>query len=337
MRQSRREFIAGAAAVVGCGGWGQPSSQEGAYPHASVDYDAIQKEIDALPPKAFEDFVYGENMSANRSRLPADKCETWYAKYPILRRYDEAFRKVANEMRDAKVDGDVPAIWYIYNMGVIVKTKKSLFSIDLCHRLAPTIADELDFAIISHNHLDHYTREFYRAMDSRHKTVFQNFECNYGAALHAVNGKLVGDLGGYSYGECKYDVRDVTIRTYVSDHNPILRKFVMPAEVHVGDYTILHNGDTHDVQNLRPVRTPDIWIHHAWCWGGCYKREEWADSETVRGIRAFHPRLAVVAHHQELTHTKPGRRRFEHAFDRKTAAEEEGVRAIVPFWGDRIV
>ena len=340
MQHTRRGFIGGAAAMAACGALGEsalPKTGRAQTPAAAHDFAAIQNEIDALPPDAFLDFVYGENMAANRSKLSKAECETWYEKYPILRRYDEAFGKVVREMRETKVEGDTPAIWYVYNMGVIVKTRKSLFSLDLCHRLAPTIADELDFAIISHNHLDHYTREFYRAMDGRHKTVFQNFECNYGAALHAVNGKLVGDLGGYSYGECKYNVRDVTVRTYVSDHNPILRKFVMPVEVHIGDYTILHNGDTYDVQNLRPVRTPDVWIHHAWCWGGCYKREEWSNSETVRGIRAFHPRLAVVSHHQELTHTKPGRRRFEHALDRKTAAEEEGVRAIAPFWGDRIV
>ena len=225
MKQTRRGFLAGVAALGAVGG------RLSAAADLPVDYDAIQKEIDALPPEAFLDFVYGENMSANRSKLSAAECETWYAKCPILRRYDEAFRKVVREMRETKVAGDTPAVWYVYNMGVIVKTRKSLFSIDLCHRLAPTIADELDFAIISHNHLDHYTREFYRAMDKRHKTVFQNFECNYGAALNIVDGKLADTFGGYSYGECKYDIKDVTIRTYVSDHNPILRKFVMPVEV----------------------------------------------------------------------------------------------------------
>ena len=332
MELTRRDFIGGGAALCAVGGCVSASAA-----NASIDLGVVQKEIDALPKEAFLDFVYGENMSANRSELSSSECEMWYDRHPILRRYDDAFRKVAREMRETKVAGDTPAVWYVYNMGVIVKTRKSLFSIDLCHRLAPTIADELDFAVISHNHLDHYTREFYRAMDGRHKTVFQNFECNYGAALNIVDGKLADTFGGYSYGECKYDVRDVTIRTYVSDHNTILRKFVMPVEVHVGDYTILHSGDTHDVQNLRPARTPDMWIHHAWCWGGCFEREEWPKSETVRGIRTFRPCLAVVSHFQELTHDKPGRRTFKDAFDRKTAAEEEGVRAVVPFWGDRIV
>ena len=68
-----------------------------------------------------------------------------------------------------------------------------------------------------------------------------------GAALNIVDGKLADTVGGYSYGECKYDIGDVTVRTYVSDHNPILRKFVMPVEVHIGDYTILH-----------PARTPAV-------------------------------------------------------------------------------
>lgn len=325
----RRSFIAGAATFCAVG-IGRAELQR-------HDFDAIQREIEALPKNVFMDFTQGVNWAEDKSKLPSAECEAMYVRYPILRRYDDAFRKVVDEVRQTKVEGGRPAIWYVYNMGVIVKTRKSLFSIDLCHRLAPTIADKLDFAIISHNHLDHYTRAFYRAMDGRHKTVIQNFECNYGAALHVVDGKLAGLQGGYSYGECKYDIGDVTVRTYVSDHNPILRKFVMPVEVHVGDFTILHNGDTFNVQDLRPTRTPDVWIHHAWCWGGCYKREEWGQSETMRGIRAFHPRLAVVSHHQELSHTQPGRRTFKAAFDRKTAAEESGTPAIVPFWGDRIV
>ncbi len=299
------------------------------------EFEQVQREIDALPPEAFMEFVYGENMAADRSRLSDAECEAWYGRYPILRRYDDAFRSAVREMRSAEV-GHKPAIWFIYNMGVIVKTRDSLFSIDLCHRLAPVIADELDFAIVTHNHLDHYTREFYRAMDNRHKTVFQNFECNYGAALHIVDGKLAGTQGGYTYGEADYRVGGVEIRTFVTDHNPILRKFTMPVEVRMGDFTILHSGDTHNVQDLHPARTPDFWIHHAWCWGGCFEREEWAASETVRGIRAFHPRCTVVAHFQELTHSPAGRRNFKEAFDRKTAAEEAGTPAVVPFWGDRI-
>ena len=100
MKQTRRGFIAGMAALGAVGGRLSASAAD-----APVDYDAIQREIEALPKEAFMDFVYGENMSANRSKLSAAECETRYAKYPILRRYDEAFRKVVREMRETKVTG----------------------------------------------------------------------------------------------------------------------------------------------------------------------------------------------------------------------------------------
>ena len=331
--------MAGAAAfsVVGTGRAFVSCQPQPVPAGTSHDFDMIQKEIGALPPKVFVDFTQGVNHAEDKSMLAAAECESIYARYPILRRYDDAFVKIMDEVRRTNVEGDKPAIWYVYNMGVVVKTRKSLFSIDLCHRLAPTIADDLDFSIISHNHLDRYTTAFYRAMDGRHKTVIQNVECNYGAALHVVGGRQDGARGGYSYGERKFVIGDVTVRTSVSDHNPLLRKFVMPVEIHVGDYTILHSGDTHNVQDLHPTRTPDVWIHHAWCWGDCYERQKWDLSETMRGIRAFHPRLVVVSHHQELGHNQHGRRTFKAALDRKTAAEESGTPALVPFWGDRIV
>ena len=308
---TRRGFVVGAMAATAT------SSLHGA---DATDRDVIQKEIDAIQPKDyFAHLRAGPNMSAEAR-------DAAYARWPILRRYDAAFEKVMREARETTVE-DRPAIWYVYNMGVVVKTRQSLFSIDLCHRLAPAFADALDFAIISHNHGDHFTQDFYRAMDGRHKTVFSNFADNYGACLGHKG------LGGFSRGECTYQIRDVTVRTYQSDHNTLLRGFVMPVEVNVGDYTILHNGDTFNTQDLRPTRTPDIWIHHAYCWGS-----KDGSSETVRGIRAFHPRLTVVAHHQELGHSIGNARwTFAKADARKAAAEAEGAVAVVPFWGDRLV
>ena len=305
---TRRGFVVGAAATA--------VSLRGA---DVVGRDAIQKEIDAIQPRD-----YLAHLAAGPD-MPAEARDAAYARWPILRRYDDALVKVMREARETEV-GDRPAIWFVYNMGVIVKTRQSLFSIDLCHRLAPAFADALDFAVITHNHGDHFTQEFYRAMDGRHKTVFSNFADNYGACLRHRG------LGGFSRGECTYQVRDVTVRTYQSDHNTLLRGFVMPVEVDAGDYTILHTGDTFNTQDLRPARTPDIWIHHAYCWGS-----KDGTSETVRGIRAFHPRLTVVAHHQELGHgIGHARWTFAQADARKAAAEAEGAAAVVPFWGDRI-
>ena len=58
MKQTRRGFVAGMAALGAAGGRLAMAAED-----APIDYGAIQKEIDALPPKAFEDFVYGEKMN----------------------------------------------------------------------------------------------------------------------------------------------------------------------------------------------------------------------------------------------------------------------------------
>ena len=125
---TRRGFVAGAVAA-------SVTSLRGA---EATDRAAIQKEIDAIQPEDYNAHLRaGPDMSA-------EACEAAYAHWPILRRYDAAFEKIMREVRETTV-GDRPAIWYVYNMGVVVKTRQSLFSIDLCHRLAPTFADALDF------------------------------------------------------------------------------------------------------------------------------------------------------------------------------------------------
>lgn len=282
--------------------------------------DLIQKEIDAISPADFKAYI------ARGPSISDADCEKAYERLPILRRYDDGFRKAVREARATTVTGDTPAVWYVYNMGILVKTREAFFAMDLSHRLAPVIADELDFAVVSHIHGDHHMQEFYNAMNSRHKTVVSNFADNYGACFHKVQ-------GGFSRGECTYKLKDVTLHTYQSDHNTFLKGFVMPAEVSTRSYTILQSGDTFNTQDLRPKRTPDMWVHHAYCW-----RDKEGLGETVRGVRAFRPRLAVVAHHQELAHAKGySRWTFEQADLRKKQAEKEGVKAIVPFWGDRLV
>ena len=159
-------------------------------------------------------------------------------------------------------------------------------------------------------------------MDGRlHKTVIQNFRDNYGAAFH-------GGTGGFSRGVRDFDIKDVHVRTGQSDHNPILRGFVMPVEIAVGDWSILHVGDTYDVENLRPVRRPDLWIHHPRCW----------ENETARGVAHLKPALTVVAHLHEMHHPRgKARWTFEDGEAAKATSEKLGSPAVVPHWGDRIV
>ena len=66
--------------------------------------------------------------------------------------------------------GDAPAVWSVYNMGYIVKTRRSLFSIDLVHRRDAEFAPLLDFALITHNHGDHWRKGFYGAVNGWGRT-----------------------------------------------------------------------------------------------------------------------------------------------------------------------
>ncbi len=116
--------------------------------------DAWQRRTDRVSAGVFDRYF----LDGNTRRLAA------------LRRLEDAFDKVRREVRGTTV-GDVPAVWMLYNMGVVVKTREAVFSIDLHHRRAAELAPLLDFALITHNHDDHWRQDFYRAMDRAGKTV----------------------------------------------------------------------------------------------------------------------------------------------------------------------
>lgn len=302
---TRREFLtrtaaSGVAFAAGCAA---------VRPEPTRNFVRLQSEIDDVSVGDYLHYLRNEDAGSLMAR------------YPALARLDAVMDKVIDEIRATEVNGH-PAIWYVYNMGVVVKTREALFSIDLCHRRAEDLAPFLDFAIITHNHDDHFTRRFYAKMDGvLHKTVITNFADNYGAAFN-------GGICGFARGEKAFTIRDVTVRTMESDHNRFLRGFTMPVEVTADDYSILHVGDTVNVQDLHPARKPNLWIHHAYCWG----------LVSGKGAAALHPELSVVAHLQELSHAK-GKSRWTFDDGRRAVAavESAGHRAVMPLWGDRIV
>ena len=80
---------------------------------------------------------------------------------PILYFYEAAFDKVKRELENTAVAPDTVVLWHVYNMGYVVKTPQSLFAIDLVHRRADEFAPLLDFALVTHNHADHFLPSLY--------------------------------------------------------------------------------------------------------------------------------------------------------------------------------
>ena len=204
-------------------------------------------------------------------------------------------------------------------MGLVVKTPRVLFGIDVAHRQGARFAPMLDFALVTHNHDDHWDRPFYDAMNGAGKTVVSNFLDNY-AAVRA------GHPGGYARGRRVFALGDARIRTALSDHNRYLRNFTTAFEIAVGDWTLYHTGDSQNLAKLRPTRTPDLWVVHPRC-----------GLDVAEGVRAFRPRRVAICHLCELGHP-PERWRWTLADGREKAAcaEAAGAEAIVPLWGERL-
>ena len=312
---NRREFTKGCVAAASAMALDRAMGQRHA-PTGDVDLDARQSEIDAIAPKDFMAYwMPGLQMKP-------DDLSACVEKFPVLKRLEAAFEKVFREAKDTTVtDINRPAIWYVYNMGLVVKTPKTLFSIDLHHRRAEEFAPLLDFALITHNHNDHYTERFKVAMDrGQHKPVVNNFFDNYGIRDRK--------FGGYTRAKSKtFQYGDVKIITGLCDHNSYLIDYTTPFEVQIGDFTLYHSGDCCSHEKLHVSRQPDIWIFHPRC-----------GMDAAKGCQeAIHPKLAVIAHLQEMGHAK-GRYRWTYrdGLDEKAKLEAAGFAARMPLWGDRL-
>ena len=305
MAIDRREFIGGIAATAATGvlaGAARAADAEAA------SIDAWQAETDQVRPEQYSAYM----RTGETKGLVA------------LEKLEQGFERVLREIPDAEV-GDVPAVWLVYNMGVVVKTRKSLFSIDLTHRRAPELAPRLDFALISHNHADHYTKKFYRAMDGAGKTVVNNFIDNYGAADWRKGGRY-WESGGYIRGVKVFKLGDVEIRTSLTDHNAYLVDYTTAFEIRVGDWRMLHTGDCSNVDKLNPIwGKPDLWIQMPGC-----------GIDNVAGELKLRPKLTAFGHFGELGHDT-GRVTADFLRPRLAKVRAAGGKVVVPRWGERIV
>ena len=85
------------------------------------------------------------------SQTPQKRIDAIHAEFPVMRWYDREFDRVFDQFTSTKVTGDTPAIWYLYNMGILVKTKSCAFGIDVFHRQDMRLVEHLDFLLVTHN------------------------------------------------------------------------------------------------------------------------------------------------------------------------------------------
>ncbi|MDO4858209.1 MAG: hypothetical protein Q4A17_09720 [Thermoguttaceae bacterium] len=301
---NRREFIGsiGAAALMSAGITKNTQGGEMAE-DAIAQWD---RETELVAPEEYKAYLIDGNT---RGLVSLEKLE-------------KAFDKVMCEVKETVVTGVVPAVWSVYNMGYIVKTRESLFSIDLFHRRAVEFAPLLDFALITHNHGDHWRQDFYDAMDGAGKTVISNFLENSGAKE-----------SGLVHGVKTFKIKDVEIRTSLIDHNPKLINFTTAFEIRIGSFILYHTGDSGrgTEPKLETVwGRPDLWLFFPGC-----------GIDTAVAVKKINAKRIVFGHLWELGHKRGhvGMRLDEPLIrPRLVWAKEAGCEDVsVAFWGDRIL
>ena len=239
-----------------------------------------------------------------------------------LENLERGFDKVLSEIKSCKV-GDVPALWHVYNMGYIVKTKEALFSIDLNHRRDLELVPLLDFALITHNHSDHYREPFYKAMDKAGKIVISNFKDNYGAAKWHPD--ETWDCGGYTRAEKTFKIKDVEISTSLVDHNPYLIDFTTAFEIRVGKWTMYHTGDCGVSAKFKTKwGRPDLWVMFPGC-----------GVDVADAFNRVRPKKIAFGHLWELAH-RYGRLGAPSVKASKKKIEALGGSVVIPLWGERV-
>ena len=274
----------------------------------------IQAALDRVTPDEYIDF-YREG-----TKWTPEQLAEIYAGQPAFFWYDAAFEKVLREVREETVAPGELRLWLVYNMGYVVKTPMHCFSIDLHHRRAAELVPYLEFALVTHNHVDHYTCDFLEKMDSSVKKVYSAFWPS---------------CGGYSK-EPERELRladDLTVMAGESDHNRQLPRFTTPFEIvcKTGNDTcvIFHSGDSCDAKQLHP-RSERVNFHIVHPCVGLDVRESARD--TVK------PDVTLISHLLELHHPfDKWRWSFAVGYKEAEKVRSVGKNAYVPMWGEKIV
>lgn len=236
---------------------------------------------------------------------------------PLLRFYDRAFEKVLSEAGSETVKPGEVAVWYLYNMGYVIKTPESCFGLDIHHRFGEQLADLLDFAIVTHNHDDHYNLPLLRRMTQAGKGVISSFFPNpfYTKAP-----------------EYTHVLNDVTLHCGEADHNAKLRKFTMPVEIicRTGDQqcVIFSSGDccSHEFLEKKSPEV-DLYILHLRCGMSVPEAADRLDAK-----------LTLVSHLLELGH-EIDRWRWPFALGVEEVEKLQKIdrKGIFPVWGQKML
>lgn len=264
--------------------------------------DIMQEIIDKTPKKEFEAFDLDPKAKTSN---------------PVLQFYDQCLERLLKDIPATQVKPGTAAIWYLYDMGYIIKTPEVCFGVDIHHRQAEKLEPLLDFLAVTHNHADHYSLPLLKKMTVQNKLVISNFHPNPGyTKAPSFTRKVKG----------------ITIHCGEADHNSKLIKFTMPMEFvcPTGDkkFVFFTSGDcfSHDFLEKKSACI-DLYAIHPCC-----------GMDPVKAAEKLRPAMTFVSHLQELSH-EFNVWRWSFPVGRQTvqAIEAAGHKAYAPVWGEKFI
>ena len=273
---------------------------------------AIMQQADLTSPIDFERYV---NQNITPEQVAAIR-----QKYPIIDFLEDAFDRVLDGIKNTPVEPGKVHIYYLYNMGYVIKTPTLVIGLDICHRRGEELAPYLDLTVVTHAHQDHYTVRFLAAMNNLGKPIISNF---YAAAKSGYSKELYREV----------IMPTLTIRTYASDHFKNSHfNFVMPFELEIktgsAECVIFSSGDTCTSTQLRSLKAPDIFIVHP---------RMGALADAAQSALLLGAKCTFISHLLELRHGKSFVCTIPYGYSELKILNTNNLTAALPHWGEHFV
>ena len=236
---------------------------------------------------------------------------------PVLQYYDLSLQRLLDDIPKTVVEPGTVMIWYLYNMGFVIKTPSCCFGVDIHHRHAVKLEPLLDFVATTHAHEDHYNPELLQKMIEKGKSSVSNF---FPAKGYTQAAPFTHEFNG------------VVIHCGESDHNSKLPKFTMPMEIicRTGDkqFVFFTSGDTSDHNFLQKQSDAiDLYAVHPRC--------IMSASDAAERLNA---KVTFIVHLYEMAHEyNRWRWSFKDGRDEVEKFRQQGMTAYIPVWGEKFL
>ena len=263
--------------------------------------------------------------------------------------YKLRFDKLYAEIKNTQVPDGQIKLWYVYNMGIVAKTKNLTIGFDLANRWInfdiPKLADQLDILIISHPHNDHYDSSLVkRALKRGVAVVFPSGKIKeeWRKPIHSdPKGKELKEIFGnsehlISMGEDETKViKQAKITALAAEHGRGREELQVPTRwflVEVDGFTILHTDDAELIGSEAIKKIPqgvDIFL------------TDIRAPNRLRAISFLKPKIVIPLHHWEIFHGRPktkGEGDFRKILSFKDEVQQQiPTSKVIPLiWGESI-